>query len=155
MIQRIQSIYLLLTTLLSVLFLKVDIIRFIDVSNNFLIINFGGITRTIKGEGTEQIEKLIPLSGLLLLIPIISFVTIFLYKNRKLQIRFAGALIVIIAIMIFTGAYYAFDVIRNFNSHMVPGLNLVFPVLIMIFTYLAYRGIKKDDDLVRSYDRLR
>jgi len=29
------------------------------------------------------------------------------------------------------------------------------PVIQLILVALAYRGIKKDDDLVKSYDRLR
>lgn len=155
MIQRIQSLYLLLTTVLSGLFLKGNIIKFVDMSNNSLIINFGGISRAIAGGGNEQIEKLIPLSGLLLLIPVLSFITIFFYKNRKSQIRFAKTLLGIIVILICCTAYYAFYVIRNFNAEMLPAINLILPVLMLICTYLAYRGIRKDEDLVKSYDRLR
>ena len=34
-------------------------------------------------------------------------------------------------------------------------LPLVFPLISAVLTFLAYRGIKKDDELVKSYDRLR
>ena len=155
MIQRIQSLYLLMTTVLSVLFLKGNILRFVDMSDNFLTINFRGINKVMAEGGTELIEKLIPLSGLLLLIPVLSIITIFLYKNRKLQIWFVKALLGIIVILACCITFYAFYVIRNFSAQMLPAINLAIPVLMFICTYLAYRGIKKDDRLVKSYDRLR
>ena len=61
----------------------------------------------------------------------------------------------LIVILIGCIAYYAFYVTRNFNAEMLPALNLVIPVLMLIFTYLAFRGIRKDDRLIKSYDRLR
>lgn len=155
MIQRVQSLYLLLTTVFSVLFLKGSIIKFIDESNNSLFINFGGINRILAGGGAEQIEKLIPLSVLLSLVPVLSFITLFFYKKRKSQLRLATGLICIVMIQILIIVYYSYYVIHNFNAEMLPGINLILPVLMLICSYLAYRGIKKDEDLVRSYDRLR
>ena len=155
MIQRIQSLYLLLTTVFSVLFLNVSIIKFVDKSKDTLIINFGGINKITTGGGTELIEKLIPFSILLLLIPVLSIITIFFFKKRKLQIEFTKALLGIIVILICILGYYTFYVIRKFNAEIVPGANLILPVLMTICTYLAYRGIRKDVDLVKSYDRLR
>lgn len=155
MIQRIQSLYLLLTTVFSVLFLNGSIIKFVDKSNDTLIINFGGINKITTGGGTELIEKLIPFSILLLLITVLSIITIFFFKKRKLQIKFTKALLGIIVILICIIGYYTFYVIRNFNAEIMPGANLILPVLMLICTYLAYRGIRKDVDLVKSYDRLR
>lgn len=155
MIQRIQSLYLLLTTVFSVLFLNGSIIKFVDVSNNSVIINFGGINKVIAGGGNEPIEKLISLSVLLILIPVVSLITIFLFKKRKSQIKFAIALLGIIVILICTIVYYANYVIQNFNAEILPDANLILPLLMLICTYLAYRGIRKDEDLVKSYDRLR
>lgn len=155
MIQRIQSLYLLLTTVFSVLFLKGSIIKFVDVSNNPVIINFGGINKVIAGGGTELIEKLIPFSVLLLLIPVLSIITIFLFKKRKSQLWFTISLLCLLLILICTTTYYALYIIRNFNTEMVSYIKLILPILMLICTYLAYRGIRKDEDLVKSYDRLR
>ena len=38
---------------------------------------------------------------------------------------------------------------------IIPGIKMVVPLLILIFGILAQRGIKHDENLVRSYDRLR
>ena len=34
-------------------------------------------------------------------------------------------------------------------------ISIIFPVVSIVFTFLAYRGIRKDELLVRSYERLR
>ncbi len=155
MIQRIQSLYLLLTTLFSVLFLNGIIIKFLTESNEALYLTFTGINRLSEVAGTENVEKLILLSILLLIVPVTSFISVFLYKKRKLQLKFAVGLITLIIAMILTVLYYSNYVINEYNAELTPGINLVFPFLSLIFAFMALRGIKKDDDLIRSYDRLR
>ena len=44
---------------------------------------------------------------------------------------------------------------KKYGAELEPGLKMVIPLLIMISVTLAYRGISKDDRLVKSYDRLR
>jgi hypothetical protein len=155
MIQRIQSLYLLLTTLFSVLFLNGIIIKFLTGTNEVLYLTFTGINRFSEVAGTENIEKLIPLSILLVLVPLTSFITVFLFKKRKLQLNFAVGLITIIIIKILTVFYYSNYVINEHAAELVPGFSLALPFLSLIFAFLAFRGIKKDDNLIRSYDRLR
>jgi K+ transporter len=58
---------------------------------------------------------------------------------------------VLIALLV----YYGITVIQRYHSELVPGIKMFIPVLILIFAILAYRGIKKDEDLVKSGDRLR
>lgn len=156
MIQRVQSLYLLLTTIISVLFLSGDLLKFTDNTNNLIIINLGGMKRISEAGGmTEQLEKLLPLAGLLLLIPLVSFLAIFLFKRRKLQLTFSIALIIIIILLISSITFYSLYIIRNYNAEIIPGYKLILPVLMLICAFLAFRGIKKDVDLIKSYDRLR
>lgn len=155
MVQRIQSLYLLMTTVFSVLFLNGSIINFADKTNKALTINFGGINKVLENSHFELIEKLVPLSVLLIIIPALSFITIFLFKRRRLQMRLIKGLIGLIVVLMCASAYYIFYVIRNFNAEMLPGINLFLLLLMLVSSYLAYRGVKKDDDLVKSYDRLR
>jgi hypothetical protein len=44
---------------------------------------------------------------------------------------------------------------RKYDSDIVWSFWMLLPVLIPVSLFLAYRGIKKDEDLVKSYDRLR
>jgi len=155
MIQRIQSLYLLLTTLLSLLFLKGSFLSFIEKSGSVIKVTFNGIIRDTGGQGFEQIEKLLPVSSLIILIPVLSLLTIFFFKKRKIQLWLALSVIILIVGFIFVLIYYSWIVITEYNAEIVPGFKMVIPVLMLIFSVLAYRGIRKDDRLVRSYDRLR
>ena len=155
MIQRVQSVYLLLTTILSVLFLNNDLINFTNTSGEKLTMSLYGINKAVGGVDFLQEEKLIPLTVLLILIPVISFITIFLFKKRKLQLRLTLILIVLIVILILLLAYYSVQVINNFNAVIDTGFSLFFPFLMLLSAILAYRGIKKDEEIVKSYDRLR
>jgi hypothetical protein len=62
MIQRIQSLYLSLTILLSVLFLKGSYFNFIDESKSVIKITFRGLIRDSEITGYELLEKFWPLS---------------------------------------------------------------------------------------------
>ena len=155
MIQRIQSVYLFLTTLLSLLFLNGSIINFIDKSGTVFKIAYNGIFKEAGGKSLEMVEKLIPLTVVILVIPVISFITIFLYKNRKIQLKLTLIAIASIIGFILLSGFYSMKVIAGFGAEIVPGFKMGIPVLMLFFAFLAYRGIKKDDQLVKSYDRLR
>jgi len=138
MIQRIQSIYLLLTTLFSGLFLSMKMFVF----------------RNEAGEVVSE-EIIIPLAILLSLIAAISIITIFIFKNRKLQLKMSGGLFILSIILLLAVATYAFILSGKYNAQLQFRVNLLFPVMVLVFSILAHRGIKKDEDLVKSYDRLR
>jgi len=155
MIQRLQSVYLFLTTLLSLLFLKGSFLNFIDKSGTVFKITFNGIVKETGGKGLEVVEKLFPLSIVIIIIPLISLIAIFFYKNRKIQLRFTLIVIASVIGFIFLSGFYSMKIIAGFGAELVPGFKMGIPVLMLVFAFLAYRGIKKDDQLVKSYDRLR
>lgn len=154
MIQRVQSLLLLLTMLLAVLFPVGIIMRFSEGLNE-IVIRFAGLAKTSGGEGYEIIEKALPFSGLMVIIPLLSFIIIFLYKNRKLQVRLTGLLIILIICLIIAMAYYIVYIGKTYNAELIPNYKLVLPFIMLVSSFLARRYIRKDEDLVRSYDRLR
>lgn len=150
MIQRLQSIFLLLTTLLSLLLLKSGFITFSDVSgtvNNFTITGISGFS--------DSLLKTLPVTLLIIIIPIVSLITIFLFKNRQVQLILCKLLLVLVSAFIILLVFYSYKVISNYNAELIPGIRMAVPVIQLILVFMAYRGIKKDDDLVKSYDRLR
>lgn len=151
MIQRIQTIYLLLTIILAVLFLSGDIIHFQN-----------GSSISINGISTLQEEKISyeelstwPLTVLSILVPIISLVTILLFRKRTTQMKFNLFLILLIIMQIGAVVYFIMALSKTFRTDLQPGTKLVLPVITLILSAMAYRGIKKDEELVKSYDRLR
>jgi hypothetical protein len=69
--------------------------------------------------------------------------------------RVVSVLIVFEVLLILTSAYYSYVVISNYEGSLTPGLKMILPLILLILSFLAYRGIKKDELLVKSYDRLR
>jgi Domain of unknown function (DUF4293) len=58
-------------------------------------------------------------------------------------------------LLILTGAFYAVTMVQSSHATVTPELNFFFPLLEIILTFLAYNGIRKDEILIKSYDRLR
>ena len=83
MIQRIQSVYLLLITILLVVAMCLPIGQFIEADNITSHI-FKPLGVTLASGETQATWGLF---GILLLTTIINFLTIFLYRNRMLQVR--------------------------------------------------------------------
>jgi hypothetical protein len=155
MIQRIQSLYLLLTSLLSILFLNGSFLKFFNNSGSEIFMNIRGIWQ-LGGEGAvSQIGNQIPLLVIIILIAGISFATIFFYRKRKLQLKMAIAIIFLAVVLISLIVFYVFLITSKHNAILVPGTKIFLPLAILAFGILAYRGIRKDENLVKSYDRLR
>ena len=139
MIQRQQSLWLLLAATCSVL--------------SFFFPFFGGAEQNATGT-SGMMSTLNAGSSFFLIIltgasVLLSLVTIFLYKDRKLQFRLAltGLVISVLIVILF------FSEIK-----MLPGviaLSSVFVFLVPDFYFLAIRGIRKDEKLIKSMDRLR
>ena len=153
MLQRIQTVYLLIIVALTVatLFLPLAVLQQGDALFSF---DASGLS-TMIGEP----ELLYPAWGLFALtaiIAIIALVTIFLYKKRILQIR----LCVFNAILML-GFYALFGFFVWILKEELAGaalsvkIALSFPVIALILDYLAIRNIGADEALVRSLDRLR
>jgi hypothetical protein len=155
MIQRIQSIYLLLTTLASVLFLSSDFLRFTEKEGIKFIMNFKGVYRISGEQSLEQIGKMIPVSVISVIIPLISVLAIFLFKHRKLQVKLTFAIIILEFILIALIIYYWSVYIKSYGTQLSPGFWVFIPFIIIVLSFLAYLGIKKDENLINSYDRLR
>jgi amino acid transporter len=77
-------------------------------------------------------------------------INIFLYKNRKLQLRIVLAAILISLLNIFLYYRQTKEFVEG-NYDLTAILVLAIPVLLI----LAATGINKDEKLVRSLDRLR
>lgn len=136
MIQRIQTIYMLLVALLGIA-LYYWFPTLLDESGVALF---------------ERSESLF--LGLIGISIALSIIAIFLYKNRKLQ--FVINRFNILANLILLGVFV-------YRSLSVPGETLVsekgigmyIPVISIVLLVLANRAIQRDEQLVKSVDRLR
>lgn len=151
MIQRIQSIYLLLAAAVlgSPMFLPLatasgDAAALAATGDNFF------------ADGTYWVKEF-PGGMSLLFAAVVSIYAIFLYKNRPRQMRLAGGMAILTilfsALFAALGYYYAEQLPDGSTAHLALGS--AFPIVAIPLLILAYRAIKKDEALVRSADRLR
>ena len=84
-----------------------------------------------------------------------AFGAIFLYKNRELQLKAVkfATYIQIIAFGFATGVLFSLGGFGTFLWREVLGLGLI--ALVLLFLWIAGVGIKKDEELVKSMDRIR
>ncbi len=107
------------------------------------------------GESAVKIESVMPVWFLVIVTGALSLVTIFFYKRRIMQIR-----ICIFNLLLLIGFYalflfYFFHLRSNLDVTFSLRITVVFPAIALIMVFLATRGIRKDEMLVRSYDRIR
>ena len=152
MIQRIQSVYLLLVTILLVVAICLPVGQYIGTDGvTAHIFKPLGIT---LADGTFRSTW--GLFGILLLSAIIAFCTIFLFRNRMLQVRMT-----IFSSLLLIGYYIAFFVFMFMLKSDLEAMTfqlgwaLCLPVVCIILNYLAFRAIYRDELMVKAADRLR
>lgn len=136
MIQRIQSIWLLLASACAFA---------------TLYLTYYSGTKT----GEAAVQQLIGRSTLPLMITtvavgILALITIFLFKNRTLQLRLCFLGILLEAVLIFL--YYR--EVQTFTTGTYSLTALLHSIIVIAFV-LSARGITKDNKLVKGSDRLR
>ena len=135
MIQRIQTIWLLLAAGCG----------FASLQFPFFV---GSIEDATLVSYTAQSNMLILI--LCIAAATLSLLSIFLFKNRSLQLKTSIAamllsLIVLVLYFVFTNSY----------EKGAIALYAIFSFAVPVFDFLAIRGIYKDEKLLKSVDRLR
>lgn len=138
MIQRQQTLWLLLATLAALFCFMfpfatgkglekgIEVDKTIKAGSDFLLLIFTGTSL------------------------ILSTAIIFLYKDRKLQIKlcFLGLLIAVVIIILYISQ-------MNKLIKATPALFCILPFAIAVGYFMAFRNIRKDEKLVKSLDKLR
>ena len=150
MIQRIQCVYLLLVAILLVVALCIPV-------GSYLCPNGYEAGFTNLGVRMEDGSLLSSwgMFAILLLSAIVAFGTIFLFRNRILQIRMTifNSLLLVGYYLAFVAFLFVFRSRLDASFHLSWGLCL--PFVSLVLNYLAIRAIGKDEVLVRAADRLR
>lgn len=149
MIQRIQSVYLLLASLAG----------FGQFGLPYLRVPSGDPSTVLPALTDQVYNPLdnIGLLGLSVLGAAISLVAIFMFKNRPLQRRIAGGAAlcsVLLAILLGLSVYKLLSILPA-NSHVAYQAGIALPAVALLLQWLAGKSIKKDEKLVQSMDRLR
>lgn len=138
MIQRIQTIWLLFAAICAFLTLKLSF-----YSGNKIV------------EGQKQFAHLTANDNMLLTIlsvtvGVAALILIFLYKDRKMQMR----LTILDLLISLLNIYLYFNATSTFLEGRIDWSS-IFVFAAPVFLFLAFRGIYKDQRLIKSVDRLR
>jgi hypothetical protein len=152
MIQRIQTIWLLLASITIASLLFVPMVTS-TVGNIEYKVLADGLYQTVDGTA-KKLESFLPLLISVIAVSIMAFVNIFNFKNRTTQKRFIMGNVVLIIGLSFWCSVYAKKIpggleTANYN------IGMFLPVIAIVFCILALRGIKNDEKLLKSSDRLR
>jgi len=152
MIQRIQSIYLLVATILLGSIFAYPFAELLSSDGQSFIFSFNGLS--IDNEEGMYLLTIPPII-LLVLTTLISFVSIFLYKKRVVQMRMNSLNIFLMLGYLGLNYYYILNFSKQLDGVVSYEITAVFPFVAAILTYLAIRAIGKDEALIRSMDRIR
>ena len=152
MIQRVQSIWLFLASLTLFMLLLIPIITKITDGTEYWILVSGLYQKAASG--TIKVEGFSALFISTIIIALIAFANIFNYKNRSLQKLVCNVVIILTAGLSFWISQMAQKIPGGLAG---AGYNVgaFLPLLAIIFCFLAIRGIRKDERLIKSADRLR
>lgn len=157
MLQRKQTVLLLLAVLCGVLtfFFPVDTFQRGDQAYVFRT------TGLFLPDGTPvpDASTKVPFAAVLGVLSAALLVAVFLYRNRPRQILFVRSsyilLLAVVAFLFITDTSITAYLEKGGNVTNHYGASALLPVAMLVLAFLAERGIRKDEALVRSMDRLR
>ena len=129
MIQRIQTLYILIVIILSFLMLKLTI----DFSNDI------------------KLNSLVKTYYVFYFIPFIGILTLFLYKKRVIQSKMC---LIMLGINVLVIIFYGLKIYEG-NSSFINLVLIACSIIECILLFVAIKAINKDENLVRSIDRIR
>ena len=136
MLQRIQTVYLLLALV---------------VSAGLVFVFHLWITKeNVKLFAQDELLYF----GLFLGSGLLSLISIFMFKNRKSQFVLGRLNIILNFILLGLFVYQSLN-LSGETKVSEKGIGMLLPIFSIVFLALANKAIKKDEDLVKSVDRLR
>jgi hypothetical protein len=155
MIQRIQTLYLLLVVVLTTVtfFSPVAGLQHAEQAAIYEMSYRGLFEMNVSGN--NMLANTWMLTALMALIPLLSFITIILFKKRMLQIR-----LIIFNIVLMAGFYglmfiYLWQYGKSLEASLFLEIPAAFPLVGIILSIMAIRAIGKDEALIKSLNRIR
>jgi len=136
MIQRIQTIYLILAAIVS--------------SGLIFVFNLWTTLDKVIVFALDVLYVFIAF----LVSSLLSLIAVFSFKNRKSQFIMGRLNIILNLILLGFFVYQSLNLSGEINVSE-KGIGMFIPIISIVFLALANKAIKKDEDLVKSVDRLR
>lgn len=154
MIQRIQTLYLLVALLLTAMLIFVPFAELAGTDGVNYMFDISGIFK-YSSTGKTILLNTWPIIFMISITLLMQTITIFQYKNRKRQIKLSYLCIASLFVMKALLYYYTWSSSHLTGGDMQARLFAEFPTIALILVFLAILGIRKDENLVKSIDRIR
>ena len=155
MLQRVQTIWLFFATAALFCLFLFPYIQVLNADGTAKALKVTGVYQNMGGQ-VVQTEPFLPLTIATVLVGLLPFVIIFFYQNRKKQIMICYLSILAILGYSFWLVQTARQVLGNITLQVDNyGIGVILPSLAILFIILALRGIRNDEKLIKSVDRLR
>lgn len=162
MIQRIQSLYLLVVAVLSGLSFVFPLAIFECSGYDPALYNL--IPKTVSAEATYIPQTTIAWNAIAfpVVVGLLSLIAIFMYKNRMRQIKVVA--VAFLLSVIYAGLLFLWIIDAQVSAlaeqnvtvtKIIYGTSTYFPIAQIILLILSQQAIRKDEKLVRSSERLR
>ena len=152
MIQRKQSVFLLLAAIVGIISLcmSIGIFKPVELGVDSVMYNLW----IQDGNGSLDFS-VAPLFCIALLSVIISGATIFLFNNRKLQIKLCSWNMLLLIVWYIAYGVIAYLHKSSVNAEFKLSFAAVLPLIAIILVFMARKGVKADEALIRAADRIR
>ncbi len=156
MIQRIQTLFLILVILLGITMFFFPLASFVSDLHYFKLYVYQLKNMVPGSEISFGFSTILPLLLINVAIIVISAYTIFKYKNRILQVKLVRFCMLLTMFMI-VGIFFLYPQLieKHVSGTTEFGFSAYLPLISLLLLYLANRYILRDERLVRSIDRLR
>lgn len=158
MIQRVQSLYLILSMIsISILLSGVEIISFTGVKVKASLSAFG-ISKTDVLSNQNITEQTFPFYLSIIGLVLYMFILLMRYKDLKIQLKMIRRLFLIYLLLIISFlcfSIYGSKVINESDATTSIGMGFIYFIIPFPFIFLAQIGIKRDKKLLDSLNRLR
>lgn len=157
MIQRIQTVYLLLAALAIGATAYFPLADAIGIDDSLILYTYQVISLVPASVPDFPNYFMWPMMGIVGLVLLFSIITIFMFKKRMQQLNILRLVVILMLILIALFFFYYTPEMERVSGgvigYQVPGAYL--PIVAFVFFILAYRGIISDERLIRSSERLR
>ena len=139
-IQRIQTVYLLLAAIIMGVFAFVPVIKFLSPDGLFI-------------NAYDSMQCGVWMIALEVLIAVLAIITIFKYRDLKGQIRLTNILMLLLLALIIAIPVVLWRLHDGANVSLT--LFYIMPFVALILVWLAKKGIKHDKKLLADSERIR
>lgn len=157
MIQRIQTLWLFFVSLILLLLFVFPYSHFADQVGIAHVLKITGLYKNVGGQAI-LVQSFIFQTIISVILAIFPFIIIFKYKTRKKQSQFIYLMIILILLFgtwLYISSQKAIEAVNQQIGLGNLDIGALLLPLCLVFLFLALRGIRHDEKLIKSAERLR